>query len=242
MGLLSLPREHGAYITLLGAGVSALVLAPDRVGVLGVALAFTLAFFVRGPLERRAAGHPLRRWDRPAMALLIGLCASAVWLAARDRPGLLPLLAAAVLALPVTALLARRGRFLRGPGFEMIAMGCLGASAGLAAWRGGLEMGAAACLALVLGAHAAASVPLVRSQVRRRGAEPGLLVAGAAVLAGAGLGVVLLGRPLLLLAFAPRAAGLAASLTGPRHAAAPAVGLEETGLLCLAVALLVSVA
>jgi hypothetical protein len=236
---LTLPREHGAYLTLLGAGVSAALIAPGRAGAIAVAVTFMMAFLLRGPLERLAVGHPPRAWDLTAIVLLTGLGSGAAWLAGAERIAVVPLLAAGALALPVAALLARRGRFLRGARFEMIAMGGLGASAGLAAWCGGLDATPAVALGLVLGAHAAASVPLVQSRVRRRGAPRGLLVLAAAVLVAAGVGLVLIGRAVALVALAPRAAGLAwTGVAGPRPATASAVGLEETGLLALVVAVL----
>src|SRR5262249_43136992 len=154
--LISLPREHGAYLTLAGGAAAAAFVAPDVGGALAVALTFAAAFLVRGPLERLAAGLAPRRWDLDAIVLPPGLGAAAAALAALARLAVLPLLAAGALALPVAALLARRRKLLRGLSFELAAMGALGASAGLAAWCGGLDARAAAALAAVLGAHAAA--------------------------------------------------------------------------------------
>jgi hypothetical protein len=148
------------------------------------------------------------------------------------------LVAAAALAVPAAALVARRLRSHRAAWFELAGMAALGATAALAAWIGAAPLDAALVLGVVLGAHSAAAVPLVRTQLRRR-ERTGARDAGAKALVIAGSGallVVLLGHPLAALALAPRAAQAILRLvrTPDPAVSATVVGLRETVLLVVA--------
>lgn len=61
---LSLPREHGGYITLVGATLAAALHAPRPLATVGSGLALRAAFYLRGPLDRAAVGLAPARWDR----------------------------------------------------------------------------------------------------------------------------------------------------------------------------------
>src|SRR5215468_8466905 len=239
MRAITLPREHGAYLTLAAVALTAGRLGPNGGAALGAALVVSAAFFLRAPIERIDGGHPLRRWDLPAMVLLAALAALGASAATAARPEAGIGLAIAAGGLVAGSLLARRGRCARGARFETVAMGALGASAGVAAWCGGSAPSAAVAIAAVLGAHAAASVPLVRARVHRRHA-PGRPLLAAAALVAAGVAVAAAaGHLQAAFALTPRAADLAASsLRGLRHAHPRTIGWRETGLLAAVVALL----
>jgi hypothetical protein len=236
---VSLPNEHGAYLTLVGSAATAVLVAPAPGPALGAAVALATAFLSRGPLERRARGAALRVWDGPALALLAGLAIAGVVVAAAVRPPALPVVISAALAVPVAALLAKRSRRTRTEAFEMAALGALGASAGLAAWCGGLPIRAAAAVALVLGTHAATSVPVVRSVVRGR-PRVELLLASSLALVAAVVAVVLAGTPLAALALLPRAATLIGARAPAVKTAPKQVGWREAGVLALVVVLLLA--
>src|SRR5690348_5219184 len=67
MKSLSLPHEHGGYLTLAGATAAAAVLAPHPLQAIGVGLSLSAAFFARGPLESKHAA----RFDRVALAAYV---------------------------------------------------------------------------------------------------------------------------------------------------------------------------
>lgn len=243
---LSLPGEHGAHLTLAAAVVTAALLSGHPVPALAMALVLTMAFLARGPLERMAVRLPLRSWDRPALAgmvILAGAGSAGVMLEGPGPWSFLGLPAALLAA--AGAFAARRTRHHRAVGLEVVAMGSLGASAGLIALCGGVAPPRAVGLALVLGAHAAASVLLLRTRLRpraRAGRRLALLEATALV-ALAALGLVALGLPVMMLALVPRAVQIALGLgrahDAPRRAAG--LGLIETALLATAVVTLVAV-
>lgn len=235
MKRITLPREHGGPLTLLGATAASALLAPSPAAALGVELMLLVAFLARGPLERKATARP---WDHAALAVMAVLGVLGLYLASRGRIAGAALAAAGALALPGGALLARRRHWLHGAGFELVAMLGLGASAGLAAWCGDLAEPRALVLGILLGAHAAASVPLVRAQVRRR-ERPQVLLAGFLVAAGA-VGVFCISGVLALVVLLPRsldialATGRVAGRVDPRS-----VGLRESALLTAAAVLAV---
>jgi hypothetical protein len=240
MSRLSLPREHGGYLTLGAAAVAGVCTAPSRWAAIGLAVAVAAAFFARAPVERwrRPAS-----WDRVVLGGYALALAAGVALAARVRP--MAALVAAVLALALVgaSLWARSSRLQRDARFELVGMTALGASAGAVAFAGGASPHAATLVAVILGAHAASSVLLVRSELRpveRAHSER----ARAAALAWIALGAALaasLGPLRVALALMPRLAHLGwHRLVGP--AASPRasrVGVRETILLALAVAILI---
>src|SRR6266702_1455707 len=105
MQRVSLPREHGAYLTLAGAASTAALVAPAPSAALAVGLTLGMAFLLRGPLERRARGGQARGWDAPAMAIMAVLAVAGAAVAATSRLAVVPVLAIAALALPGAALL-----------------------------------------------------------------------------------------------------------------------------------------
>ena len=231
---LSLPGEHGAYLTLLGAAVAALLVAPRSIPVLAVAWLMAATFLARGWADRLAARHPLRAWDRLAIALETAVAVAALaWLA---REPVVALLAGGFAAVTLVAsALARRMRRHRDPRVELVGLGGLGASAGLAAWASGTAVVDALILGGVLAAHAATAVYAVRPALGKRGklSRPTM---GYLWLAAVAVGCVALGRPLAALALVPRLALLALR---PAAATASQVGIRETFALAAAVALVV---
>jgi hypothetical protein len=243
---LSLPREHGAHLTLAAAVVTATLSASQPVPALGMGIVLTMAFLARGPLERLAAGHALRAWDGPALGVMLGLAGVGALVVGLEVPGVWWLGAVAAAAtVPAGAYLARRASLHRAAALEFVAMGALGASAGLAALCGGMAPARAIGLAAVLGAHAAVSVPMLRTEIRKRArvGRRGALLAAAGLLALVGAGLCGLGYPAMTLALVPRAAqiGLALLEARPAPRRPQALGLQETALLALAVAVLVVV-
>jgi hypothetical protein len=237
--VVSLPREHGGYLTLVGGVVAALLLSPRPGVALACAVAIVAAFFARGPLEReRLAGA----WD-PALLGLLAAAAVVAYAAAIWRAGWAAV--PAVLLPPSmvgAAWAARKSRLHRSRAFELAGMAALGASTGLIVFGGGASGRVAAILALVLGTHAATAVPLVRSELRprerARAASDAWLTL--ALLASAAVLLLRLSAPLALAAFAPRLLQLALRLArGPVAANAVTVGLRETAALTLTVALAV---
>jgi hypothetical protein len=222
---VSLPGEHGAYLTLAGGALAAAMVAPAPLPALGAAVAMVMAFLARGPIERRARGAAPREWDAAALVAMVGLAVAGALIAG------VPALLLAAAAVPVAAFAARRSRRMRTEAFEIAAMGALGASAGLAAWCGGLAVGAAAAVGVVLGVHAATSVAVVRGAVRGRG---GLLWAAVAVGAAA-VAVVAVGQALCAVALLPR---IATMLMPAEKVPARRVGLREAGALAVVVLLL----
>ena len=159
------PREHGGYLTLGGAALAGVLLATAAAPAVGFALALSGGFFARGPFERSAP------WGR-ADAVLLSLSSVAVvfgaWLAARAGNVFGIAAGSAALAIVGGAWWARHTREHRAARFEIAAMAILGGAAGPIALAGGLPVRSSLALAIVLGVHAAVSVPLVRSELRPR--------------------------------------------------------------------------
>lgn len=239
---VTLPHEHGGYLTVLGAILVALPLSPAPLPALVAALCIVAAFFARCPLEKLALGGAPASWDRAWLTALVALMlAGATWAAlARGLRALLALmLGAGILA---ASYAARRQRGHRAYAFELLGMAALGAGAGAIMLAGGSALRSATLAAVVLGAHAAVAVPLVRSELRpaeraRRKRADGVALATL----GAAAGVTLwLGAPLLLLALAPRAIHLALRQRRPPTTMRPAwVGLRETASLAATAGLVV---
>lgn len=236
---VSLPHEHGGYLTVLGATVAGVALADARGAALAVGVATAAAFFARAPIEqlaRRRAAH----FDAPLAAALVVVAAGAAAVAGGWRA--LAALAPAV-AVVLASALARRARVGRKVWFEAAGMAALGASAGLIAVVGGADLTRGAALAVVFGVHAGVAVPLVRAEVRPRERERARDAGELAlvVLAGAFVALVSLGAAWWAVALVPRALHAAArALTPPPPRARPTlVGLRETALLALAIVLLV---
>jgi hypothetical protein len=238
---LSLPHEHGGYLTLLGGLAVALVLSPAPLGALAAALPIVAAFFARAPLEKLAFGRVPARWDPAALLLLGALAFDGGLLAVLARgwsalPALL--LAPAILA---ASLLARQRREQRSYAFELAGMAALGASVGPMLLAGGADPRSSAAAAVVLGTHAAVAVPLVRSELRpleREKRAHADRTALALLLLGALL-TLCVGPPLLLLPLVPRALQLA--LRQWRRPAAPRpmlVGLRESAALAISAGLI----
>jgi hypothetical protein len=242
MTRLSLPREHGGSLTVAAAAIVAAALAPAPAAAIGVALAVAAAFFARGPIDRAAARVALREWDVPWLALLgVFLAAGMVLSAVRSA-----WLAAATLALcavmVVGSALARTARLQRSILLEVLGMSALGGSAGLALVAAGASPSLSATAAIVLAVHAGISVPLVRSELRRRERAAGrrsVGIAALAVLGGAAL-VVALGHPFGALALGPRAAHLAVRAAGEPPGSAARSALRESLLLCACVLVLLA--
>src|SRR4051794_16475235 len=118
---LSLPNEHGAWLTLAGATVAGIALASDRWTAGGFALALAAAFFARAPLERARPAA----WDGAARIVYgVALVAGAL-VAGRSQQWLgagAALLAGGLLAV---SWWARRTGSQRTPSFEAISMAAL---------------------------------------------------------------------------------------------------------------------
>ena len=241
--LLSLPREHGAYLTLAGGIAGGLLLAPAwPAAATGVMLA--ASFLARGPLERHAARLHWRVGDAP---LLLGCALAAgagVHIAARGHLGLELALLALALVMPLGGWLVRRMGQLRAERFEVVGMAALGGAAGLVAFTGGASLRLALTVALLLAVHAAASVPLVRALLRPRERAQGrrelmltgllvVAVAGAIVAGGAGSALASRGLALALL---PRLVDVVLQLVvqPAGKVSAARVGVRELVLLVLA--------
>lgn len=230
---LSWPREHGGYLTVLGATLAAVLGAPAAGPAAGVGLALAAGFFARGAVDRLAIGAPLRRWDGAALAVAGALALAGLGLVGSQRPAPAAAVGIVIVAMLVASAVARRRRRQRSAAFELAGMAAMGASAGLGAAAGDAPLGAAAALAVIVGTHAAVSVPLVRTALRpqeRAATSRALAAAALALVAGAVL-VAALGRPRAAWAFAPRAVELAwrAARPGEGHdrPAPVRVGLRE---------------
>ena len=236
---LSLPHEHGGYLTIAGAATIGIALAPARGPALAVGAAVAAAFFARAPVEQMARGHGARL-DGVAVATL----AAVVLGAALALGG-----AWAAVALAVTSMIvcgsafARNERWHRATWFETLGMAALGASAGLVALAGGVELRHAVALALVVAVHTALAVPLVRSEVRPR--ERAHLHQAAwtalAALTLCAIVLALVGSGRLVLALAPRTLH---ALVRTRSSASPShpnvVGVRESAMLALTIAIIVA--
>lgn len=242
-GKVTLPREHGGYLTAVGAGMAGALVGPAFLPALGTGVALTAAFLARGPADRLGLRMPLGRWDPWLLALLGSIIISgAVSVALTNGPVAGLVTTAAALGVIAASISARRARSHRAMTFELGGMACLGGSAGLGAWASGASSTTAATLAVVLGTHAALSVPLVRTELRRRersrslGADLATLVS-LAVAAGIAL---TLGHPEGAAGLLPRTLQVVLRRLGWMPAAGPTwVGLRETALLALAITALV---
>jgi hypothetical protein len=237
---LTLPREHGAIVTLGGAGLAAALLAPHPLAAMAAAVVVAAAFLARGPIDRRVAGLGWRGWDGWALVAIAVVAAVGGWYAGTAVSGAGPLVFLVAAALLGASAVVRRLRRHRAFAVELGGLIFCGAAAGLFALAGGAAAARAAALAAVLAAHAGASAPLVRTELRRRErahASRGLLTALLLLCAGAGLAAGL-GHPVAAVALAPRLAHvIVRSLRGTPTSAPSAAALRETALLTLAVAL-----
>jgi hypothetical protein len=221
MKRISLPREHGGYLTIGGATAAGMWLAPAPLAAFGVGLALAASFFARGPIESRCA--------RPLDLVALGGYATLAMVGALLAKQPLVLLLAGALVGVSAWVRARKSH--RESGFELSSMAGLGAAAGPIALAGGASPGTALIASLVVGTHAALSVPLVRTELRPRERD---LRSGADALAALGLTtcaatVSALGMPLAALALVPRALHLVARRLGWMSGwRASQVGLRET--------------
>src|SRR5262249_38245120 len=153
MRSLSLPHEHGAYLTLVGGGVAAALQAPRRLAAVGFGGVPAAAFFAREPLVKRA------RWDDAFLVLLA--VAAAVGAAMAEWPWG-SVAAAGAAAIVGGFLAARRARQHRAPWFEWVRMAALGGAAGLEAAAGGGARPRAAAPCRLLPAHRGRPRPRAR--------------------------------------------------------------------------------
>jgi hypothetical protein len=246
MPRISLPHEHGGSVTAAAAGIAAVALAPAPVPALGVGVAVMATFLARGPLDRIAARLSLRAWDLPAIVLLAAtVLASAAVVGARSPVHGLATLGLCALMLAGSAL-ARSARKQRAVLLEVFGMAGLGASAGLGLLAAGAPGAVAAAAALVLATHAAVSVPIVRTELRKRERPLGQRSVGiaASVVAAAATLLIVLGQPLMAVALAPRAGHLLLRATGllPIASSPGRSAIRETVLLAACVLLVVAFA
>lgn len=238
MKALSLPHEHGGYLTLAASVVAGVLAAPRHLPGLAVGLALAAAFFARGPLERDAERRA--RFDGALLGALAVVVTLGAWIASWTSATAALLAAGLPLMVVASSLYARRRRLHRHPLFELGGMGFLGGCAGLLALVGGAPPAIAATVAVVCGVNAVVAVPLVRTELRRNeraASGRAEIVAVAALLVGA-LAVVALGVGGAALAFAPRLVTLAQRRLAPIALRPSQVGLRETATLAAAVALL----
>ncbi|MBI4509194.1 MAG: hypothetical protein HY698_06135 [Deltaproteobacteria bacterium] len=240
---ISLPREHGAYLTLVGATIAGALAASDPAPAVAAGFTLGMAFLARGVLDRLVVGLPLREWDATAVVLMACALGEGARIAGSRHWGFTMLAVACALALTVSSVMARRARKHRHLLFELLGLGILGTCAGIIGLAGGLVPKAALALAAVLGAHAASSVPVVRGTVRKGLAPPmRFLAACLGLILIAGALAFALGIPLLAAALVPRLADSVVGLTsGFRHARPAVVGVRETVYLFI-VLVVVSVA
>jgi hypothetical protein len=235
---LSLPHEHGGYLTLAAATLAGVAIAAARAPALAVGAVAAAAFFARAPLEQLAR-HRAARWDVVALPSLAAVALGGAVAVGGWRAAAALAMAGAIV---VASLAARRARSQRTVWFETVGMAALGASAGLIAVAGGAAWRAGAVLAIVLGTHAGVAVPLVRSEVRpRERARAGAAVRlGMLALVGAAALLVGLGAMPSTVALLPRTLHAATRAMAPQAPANPTrVGLRETALLATAVLLAV---
>ncbi len=213
---LSLPREHGALITLGGAITLAIVLAPAPLDALAAALACAAGFFARGPLERHVAGGRLLARDPLLLGACAALAAAAIARIAVLDPAMAAAAAVVALAFPTAGAVARLRRAHRSLPVETAGMIACGAVAGLVLWIGGAAPERAGLLAAVLALYGAATVLAVRGEARklpaassRRNALLGLAVAGAGAIA------LLFALPLAAAGLLPRMVTAAARAARP---------------------------
>jgi hypothetical protein len=228
MTTIAVPREHGAWLTLAGAGAAALLAGAEPAPAIGATLVLVAAFILRAAGDRVAMGRSLRRADLVTAGIVAGVGFGGMALSSS-------LAAAGIGLMIVTAsALAKRARKQRDRLVELLALTGLGGAAGVIAFAGGVGSTEAIALAVALGAHAGASVPLVH--VRLRGGSPdetraAVRAAWVGVLAAAAILMAL--RPLAAVVLVPRALStLRAGRARPVQ-----VGAEEVLWLVAAVAL-----
>jgi hypothetical protein len=242
---ISKPREHGAYLTVIAAGLAATALAPDRLASLCFGAAALLGFLARGPIDRMAVGGRRGRWDAAALVAGGAVALVLAWRAAAHGPVFGALALTAVMGLPLASALLRRSRMQRSVAVELVAMAGLAATGGVALLAGGGPWRVAGGLGVVLVTHALVSVPLVRAELHRgeRHRELPAAAAGLATLVLVGVGLWLAGMAPVALALVPRLAQLGGQMwrrrAGPERRISPArLGLLETAALvgCAALA------
>ena len=241
---VSLPHEHGALVTLVAAFATGAAIAPAHLAAASSGILLLAAFFARAPIEQRAAGHAAT-FDGSALltlGLLSAIAATAAIVSGADRR-LLGLATAWAIGILASSYLARRIRLHRDTYFEILGMAVLGASVVPVALVGQASLRTALAAGIVLATHAAASVPLVRSELRPR--ERALAneadARAALLIVAGGLAVYLVGMPLLACALAPRALHLLARRLRLSPSVGPLlVGLRETAEVTLVMALLMA--
>ncbi|MGZ3405969.1 MAG: YwiC-like family protein, partial [Polyangia bacterium] len=200
---LSLPHEHGGYLTIVGAAAAGVTLAHARGPALAVGAVVAAAFFARAPVEQLWRGRGARL-DGAAVTALIAVVLGGALALGGAWAAIALAIATAILS---ASALARRTRWQRSAWFETIGMAALGASAGLVAMAGGAGVELGATLAIVVGTHTGLAVPLVRSELRPReraqARGAGWIALG--VLATAALALTLLGSGRFTIALLPRA-------------------------------------
>ncbi len=237
---LSTPGEHGGLVTLAGSATLATLVAPEHLVALASAAAFAVAFLSRGPLERAARKFRPRAWDRRAVVLygvvLVGLIA---FVGARD------VLAGAItglgaVAIPVAGTVVVKARVHRAFAVETLALGGCGGVAGVGLYAGGVAIAPAMALGLAMASYGAATVALVRAEVRDLDPAARTRVSWLAVLWLA-LGAVACAVTLaaVVAAFAPRAIhAVARAVFGTGSRRIGAVAARETVELLIFIGLL----
>jgi hypothetical protein len=234
---ISLPHEHGAYLTLAGATIAGASIAHAHVDAAVFAVVLVAVFFARGSIEALAVGRP-RPWD--GLAVLVFATVAAAALGFLSRLDALAAALAAVFAAGIVgfSLIARIVRRHRTHLFEIAGMATMAASSGAVARVGGASLRDSLLLAIVLAAHATVAVPLVRAELRRRERvhAPEARAGAAIVLVGAATTLWWVGAPYLTLALIPRATLITVgTYLQPRRPAA--VGIHETLALVATLAL-----
>ena len=231
---LSLPHEHGGYLTIAGATAAGVGLAHARAPALAIGVVIASAFFARAPVEELVRGRGAR-FDGIAVAAL----AAVVLAASLVLGGIWAAVSLAIASAIVSgSAFARQGRWHRATWFETLGMAALGASAGLVAFAGGVELRFAVAIGIVIAAHTGLAVPLVRAEVRPRERARARHAAGLAlgVLALSAIALGLVGAGRFTLALAPRTLH---ALTRTRSSPSPChpnvVGIRESVMLTIVI-------
>jgi hypothetical protein len=232
---LSLPHEHGAYLTLAGATIAGAAVGHAHADAVAFALVLAATFFARGPAEAMAVGRA-RRGDGIALTALTGVAgAAAGYLSRFDE---LAAVAAAAFAVAIIGcgLVARLVRQHRTYLFEIAGMAAVAASSGAIARVGGASARESLLLALVLAAHTTVAVPLVRAELRKRERERAgdARAIAAIVMAAAAFALLVADAPYLMAALLPRTVLV---LLAPRARKPSTVGVHETIALAATVAI-----